>query len=204
MPSNWWAIDTNFPSFTGEETPKQQIQALHDYLYQFRQSLQYSLQNLSAANFNETALKNMTDAQKNEVAQLLTNVTGELTRISASMGSLANRVGTVEKEIAALKEQDTDLEAIEEWTAAAEGQLKELADKDTEIEEKVSDLQETVSGEGGLQETVQQQGQELQKISGAVQAAEDGSVTVGAEGKDLHLVGNIYINGVLYEQGGTT
>ena len=71
MPSNWLSIDSNFPSFTGEESPEQQIRALHNYLFQLREGLQYSLQNLTADNFNATALQNLSDAQKNEVTTQL-------------------------------------------------------------------------------------------------------------------------------------
>ena len=179
MPSNWWAIDTNFPSFTGEETPTQQIQALHDYLYQLRQSLQYSMQNLSAENFNETALRNLTDAQKNEMEKLLADVRTELNRLSGSVGSFSSRLSTAEKEITTLKKKDTDIRDLEEWTGAAEQQLQELQTKLEGLEERE------------------------QKLIDIVQIGEDGNITIGADGKELHLAGTIYINGVLYEQGGT-
>lgn len=206
MPSNWLSIDSNFPSFTGEETPEQQIRALHNYLFQLREGLQYSLQNLTADNFNTAALQNLTDAQKNEVTTQLQKVytqlnqmTTEIDRLSSRVSgteNLSGRVTTAEGEIASLKGRSTITEGNVEDLA---GRVKKLEDDQT-----MDDLQEAVTGSGGLQEQMDTTKQELKKISGTVQVADDGGATVGSEGKVLHLVGQVYINGVLIEQGGTT
>lgn len=234
MPSNWLSIDSNFPSFTGEESPEQQIRALHNYLFQLREGLQYSLQNLTADNFNTTALQNMTDAQKNEVTVQLEKVYTQLNQMAVEIDSLIGRVsGTenlsgkmtaAESEIFSLGGRTTlaeeNIESLSERVTTAESDIGSLNGRATITEENVEDLidrvktleddqtlgnlQETVAGEGGLQERVTKLLQELEKISGTVQVADDGSVTVGYEGKPLRLVGQIYINGVLCEQGGTT
>lgn len=234
MPSNWLSIDSNFPSFTGEETPEQQIRALHNYLFQLREGLQYSLQNLTADNFNATALQNLTAEQKNEVTTELQKVYTMLNQMAAQIDSLSGRVTgtenlsgrmtTAEGEITALKGRvkltEENIEDLADRTTAAEsdigslkgratiteGNVEGLADrvKKMEDDQTLGELQEAVTGEGGLQEQMATAKQELEKISGAVQVADDGSVTVGSEGKPLRLVGQVYINGVLYEQGGTT
>jgi chromosome segregation ATPase len=247
MPSNWLSFDSDFPSFTGEETPEQQIRALHNYLFQLREGLQYSLQNLTADNFNTTALQNMTDAQKNEVTRQLEKVytqlsqmTAEIDRLSSRVSStenLSGRMTTAEGEITALegrtKLTEENIEFLADRTTAAEtdiddlqdrmkiaeadvgslkgraaiteGNVEELAGRVKQLEDDytLDDLQEAVTGEGGLQEQMDTAKQELEKISGAVQVADDGGVTMGSERKPLRLVGQIYINGVLYEQGGT-
>lgn len=248
MPSNWLSIDSNFPSFTGEETPEQQIRALHNYLFQLREGLQYSLQNLTADNFNATALQNLTAEQKNEVTTELQKVYTMLNQMAAQIDSLSGRVTgtenlsgrmtTAEGEITALKGRvklteeniedladrttaaETDIDDLQDRmkatesdigdlkgrTTITEGNVEDLADrvKKMEDDQTLGELQEAVTGEGGLQEQMATAKQELEKISGAVQVADDGSVTVGSEGKPLRLVGRVYINGVLYEQGGTT
>lgn len=248
MPSNWLSIDSNFPSFTGEETPEQQIRALHNYLFQLREGLQYSLQNLTADNFNATALQNLSDAQKNEVTTQLQKVYTLLNQMAAEIDSLSGRVSgtenlsgrmtTAEGEITALKGRtkltEENIEDLADRTTAAETDIDDLQDraktaesdigslkgratitegnvedlagrvKQLEDDQTLDDLQEAVTGEGGLQEQMDTTKQELEKISGAVRVADDGSVTVGSEGKPLRLVGQVYINGVLYEQGGTT
>lgn len=248
MPSNWLSIDSNFPSFTGEESPEQQIRALHNYLFQLREGLQYSLQNLTADNFNATALQNLSDAQKNEVTTQLQKVYTLLNQMAAEIDSLSGRVSgtenlsgrmtTAEGEITALKGRtkltEENIEDLADRTTAAETDIDDLQDraktaesdigslkgratitegnvedlagrvKQLEDDQTLDDLQEAVTGEGGLQEQMDTTKQELEKISGAVRVADDGSVTVGSEGKPLRLVGQVYINGVLYEQGGTT
>lgn len=248
MPSNWLSIDSNFPSFTGEESPEQKIRALHNYLFQLREGLQYSLQNLTADNFNTAALQNLTDAQKNEVTAQLEKVYTQLNQMAAEIDRLSGRVSgtenlsgrmtTAEGEITALKGRvkltegniedladrattaETDIDDLQDRMKTAEadigslkgratiteGNIEDLAGrvKQLEDDQTLGDLQEAVTGEGGLQEQMDATEQELEKISGAVQVADDGSVTVGSEGKPLRLVGQIYINGVLYEQGGTT
>ena len=125
MPSQLTAFDNNFPTFTGEETPEEKIWSLQDYLFQLREGLQYSLRNLSAENFNATALKLLTAAQQEDLVKQLQTM-------------------------------QTALDGLE---------------------------------------------QGLELLTATVQAAENGSVTIGAEGRDLHLVGNVYINGVLYTGG---
>ena len=248
MPSNLLSIDSNFPSFTGEESPEQQIRALHSYLFQLREGLQYSLRNLTADNFNTTALQNMTDAQKNEVASqlekvytMLNQMTTQIDNLSGRISGIENlsgRVTTTEGEIASLKGRvklteeniegladratdtddaiddlkgrvgtaESDVVALKGRTTITEGNVEDLAGrvKQLEDDQTLDNLQKAVTGEGGLQEQMDTTEPELKKISGAVHVADDGSTTVGSEGKVLHLVGQIYINGALIEQGGTT
>ena len=237
MPSNWLSIDSNFPSFTGEESPEQQIRALHNYLFQLREGLQYSLQNLTADNFNAAALQNLSDVQKNEVNTQLQKVYVLLNQMTTEINSISGRVSSVENISSRVTTTEGEIDDLEEWTGTAEqqigelqrrtgtaeegieelsGRVKQLEDAQTlgdlqeavtgegGLQERVADLEGAVTGEGGLQEQMDATERGLEKISGAVRVADDGSVTVGSEGKPLRLVGQIYINGVLYEQGGTT
>ena len=220
MPSNWLSIDSNFPSFTGEETPEQQIRELHNYLFQLREGLQYSLQNLTTDNFNTAALKNMTDAQKNEVISQLEKVYTQINQMSTEIDRLSSRVSgtenlsgrvtTAEGEITSLKNRmkkaESDIGSMEERFTITEGNAEDLAGrvKQLEDDQTLDNLQKAVTGEGGLQEQMDTANKEMKKISGAVQVADDGSATVGSEGKVLRLVGQVYINGVLIEQGGAT
>lgn len=220
MPSNWLSIDSNFPSFTGEESPEQQIRALHNYLFQLREGLQYSLQNLTADNFNAAALQNLTDAQKNELTTQLEKVYTQLNQMSAEIDRLSGRVSgaenlsgrvtTAEGEIDDLKGRvkltEGNIESLKGRTTVTEGNVEDLADrvKALEDDQTLEQLQDTVTGEGGLREQMASANEKLEKISGTIQVADDGSAAVGSEGKVLRLVGQVYINGVLIEQGGNT
>lgn len=60
MASNVTRLD-ELPTRTGKESVPEQIQALYDYLFILRQTLEYLLSNLTPENFNPTALQAMKD-----------------------------------------------------------------------------------------------------------------------------------------------
>lgn len=191
MPSNWLTIDTNFPTFTGEESAEQQIRELHNYMFQLREGLQYTLQNLTAENFNAAALRDLTDGQKNELTEQLQQVYGLLSKLSSEVDSLNGRISGTEDLAGRVDSTEKKMESLE-------GRADQLADG-------LEDLEGAVAGEGGLTERVEAAEKEQRKVSDIVQIAEDGSVTLGAEDRELRLIGRVYINGVLYgqdEQGG--
>lgn len=216
MPNSWLSIDTGFPSFTGKESPSEQIKALHDYLYQMRQGLQYSLANLTMDNFNATALEQMDQGQKDQLEQELRKVYTRLDQVSAKLDQLSASVNGLQGLSGRVDTAEDDIDALEEWTGAAELQLEDIQSRldtpeDGGTDERVETLEGQVSGEGGLMERVgtleesQKATEEhLQKLSGVTNVAEDGSVTIGNEASVLHLVGQIYINGVLYGGEDTT
>lgn len=103
MPSNLLPIDTNFPTFTGEETEEEQIQQLVNYLYQLRESLQYSLQNLSKENFNAAALDNLTKEASQAVAEELQKVMNALSQLNAEISGMQGKLGGMETSIEELK-----------------------------------------------------------------------------------------------------
>lgn len=52
MPSQFAALDTGFPTFTGGETTEQKVKDLHDYLYMLLEYLRYILHNITPENLN--------------------------------------------------------------------------------------------------------------------------------------------------------
>lgn len=205
MPSNWLSMDDNFPTFTGEESPKQQIEALHNYLYQMREGLQYSLRNLTSENFNAVALQNMTEEQKQAVSKDLQKLIAQVNQFSSELRSLSARVSGVEDVAGRVTKVEEELSYLQTDVAGNKTAIKGLQEDVAgvlEKQEELDALQETVNGETGILAQLEQIQQTVEEIAGAVQIAEDGSATIGAEEKILNLVGTIYINGVLYEQGG--
>lgn len=193
MPNSWLSIDTGFPSFTGKESPSEQIKALHDYLYQMRQGLQYSLANLTMDNFNAAALQQMDQGQKDQLEQELRKVYARLDQVAAKVDQLSASVTGLQGLSGRMDTAESDIDALEEWTGAAEQQLADIQSRldtpeDGGTDERIRTLEES-------QRTT---GERLEKLSGVVQVAEDGSATIGTEGAVLRLVGQIYINGVLY------
>ena len=105
-------------------------------------------------------------------------------------GYLEQRLGSAESDIAQLQER----------ISGAEADIDELQQRTQTLEESMKDLTE----EGGALERLAGVEKAQQEISSVIQTGEDGSTTIGKEGTPLYLVGEIYINGVLFEQGETT
>lgn len=216
MPSNWLAIDTNFPTFTGKEPASQQIQALHNYLYQLKEGLQYSLRNLTAENWNAQALEQMNEEAKadlveqlNQVSALLNRLSGEVDSLGARMANaekLAARVEMAEKNIAAQGERAAILEkknrGLEDWAQAVEQRTAALEQDAGKLKTETERLGQAIRGTDGLEARMDATEEAIRKIDGAVRVAGDGAVTLGTEGQPLNLVGTVYINGVPY--GGIT
>lgn len=221
MPSNLLAIDANFPTFTGEKKTEDVLRNLTNYLYQLKESLQYSLQNLTAENFNAAALENLSESQKTEISKQLAQVYKELEQVQGELRQLAARLpesegmqkeleqlqktvtgeGGLSDRVKALEEDDT-LGQLQE-TVTGPGGLSERV-KALEEDDSLAKLQEAVTGEGGLSEQVADLAEDMTGVCTVVKPAEGGgAATLGEAGKDLYLVGNIYINGILFEQGGT-
>lgn len=116
MPNQIMAFDNGFPTFTGEETAVQQIAALHNYLYQVREGLMYSLRNLSKENFNPNALQKMSEDQKTEMEKMLEKVYAQLNQISAEVRSLAAAVSGNSDAVGELKI----------WALETDGSMKRI------------------------------------------------------------------------------
>lgn len=72
MSSNLQALD-EFPTFTGEESPQEQIRQLQNYLYIVVEQLKYSLRNLGIENLNQGQWDSMkTETLKGLVADMIT------------------------------------------------------------------------------------------------------------------------------------
>lgn len=217
MPSNWLAIDTNFPTFTGVEPAEQQIQALHNYLFQLKEGLQYSLRNLTAENWNTQALEAMNEEAKADVVEQLDQVGALLNRLSSEVDSLGARMANAEKLTARIETAENRISALESRTTALEEEARGLEDRTQDIENRTEALTQdagklkteterlgqTISGANGLETRVNAAEETMRKIAGAVQVAGNGTVTLGTGDQPLYLVGTVYINGVPYG-GGTT
>ena len=105
MPSNWSMIDVNFPNFTGNEKPREQIAALQDYMMLLVEQLKYQLNNLDASNWNDAALEDMKGSTTARVETELSNLAADLSRITESLGKLTQELGYVEQDVEELKER---------------------------------------------------------------------------------------------------
>lgn len=84
-------------------------------------------------------------------------------------------------------------------TADVEEQMETLAQKIAALAGEVSKLNTQVNGSAGLSLQVQQIGEALDGLRESMQKDADGNVTIGQEGKELRLVGTVYVNGKILE-----
>ena len=145
MPSNLLSIDSNFPTFTGEEPVEQKLQELVNYIYQLRESLQYSLQNLSRENFNAAALDKLTEEASKEIVETLEKIWNSMTNLDAAIKGLQGRLTDAEKYQLSMGQWSMEQEALTADHGArikqVEMDLSDLTMSAEQTEQKVSDME---------------------------------------------------------------
>ena len=91
MPGGQVNIDALFPSFTGEESPREQTRVMLNYLRMLTERLRYQLDNLGKENFNAVALKQIQFETTEEIEGRL----GELTKTVEEIQSVIDTLGTL-------------------------------------------------------------------------------------------------------------
>lgn len=168
MASNWLSIDNNMPTITGKETTWQLIMQLHNFIPILVESLKYQLSNLEASNWNQKAMKNFQKDTTKEVEDAVDSTDKELLALTADLEKLDERLRNL---AARVTETETDLAQVMGWK---------------------NDLEQLVQG---LEEQVGQAQTALDELGQAITIGEDGSITIGAAGVNLKLVGNVTVNG---------
>lgn len=99
MPGNLLNIDTEFPTFTGEENEREMVNQLVNYLHQLEERLRYTLMNLDRTNFNQTALDEITTGAAGSIAEQVQTLANQLNQTNGNLANLTSRVGTAEGNI---------------------------------------------------------------------------------------------------------
>jgi chromosome segregation ATPase len=172
MPSNFLYIDTNFPTFTGEETSEEQIDSMLNYLHILVEQLRYTLNNLDMTNFNSKAISDWSDASTEDIQQELVTIAAQLNQVNQNVAGLARRVGNLESlETRVADTEDTvadlvgrmtdaedrvdiaedDIDALEGRATTTEGNVSNLQERMTTAEGNISNLQgRMTAAEGGV------------------------------------------------------
>lgn len=190
MPSNLFALDSELPSLSGKESPQEQIRKMFNYLVQQKQSLQYLLRNLTADNFNASALETLTSGAKVELSDQLNMMQTALAQLSIKVDALSARVGGAEELAGRLNTLEENDELLAAEIAATQEAISAL-------EASVAALSILMDPENGVPARLEQAEQKLDVLT----VAEDGTISLGAEGTELRLVGRVIINGMVYEGG---
>lgn len=123
MPSNWLSIDTNFPSFTGGESPNDKIGVIQNYLFMLVEQLRYTLRNLDISNMNAVKLEEYTGSITDPINAAIQDADGHITQLQAAADGLALQVASVEGNVTALA---ATAKGIETRIASAEGAVSSL------------------------------------------------------------------------------
>lgn len=103
MPSNWLYIDTNFPTFTGEESANEKINTIQNYMYMLVEQLRYSLRNLDLKNMNQTAVKQYENYLTAPIYTKIEDTDGNVADLQVTAKGLAGRITDAEGNINGLQ-----------------------------------------------------------------------------------------------------
>lgn len=150
MPGNILSADTQFPNFTGQENPAEQIRTIRNYLYMLLEQLRYTLNNLDAGNFNTEGLKEIQDAISQPILKQLSDTDGNLAELQLTAAGLASRVSSNEGDISQLEQT---AQGLSSRVGDAEGNISSLqqtanglSSRVTSAEGNISTLQQTANG----------------------------------------------------------
>ena len=150
MPGNILSADTQFPNFTRQENPAEQIRTIRNYLYMLLEQLRYTLNNLDAGNFNSEGLKEIQDAISQPILKQLSDTDGNLAELQVTAAGLASRVSSNEGDISQLEQT---AQGLSSRVGDAEGNISSLqqtanglSSRVTSAEGNISSLQQTANG----------------------------------------------------------
>lgn len=129
MPNSVFSLDAGFPQFTGQESEKQKVGEIYDYLIQLQQTLRYCLQNLGGDNFNDRELEIIGNTIREPVKIELKGMGDELAKMNASLNGITLEVSngkgsanlTLKAGETVLSSQQIKLEGVVTFTAGEDG-----------------------------------------------------------------------------------
>ena len=181
MPSNWLYIDTNFPTFTGEEETEEKVSSIQNYLFMLVEQLRYSLRNLDLKNMNPAAVERFTGTITEPIYGRIEDAEGNIAQLGITAQGLAAKIGDAEGNIASLQ---VTAKQLASQISDANGNISQLQQTATSIQStvanqagQISQLQQTATS---IQSTVTNQAGQISRL----QQRADGFETVVADQND--------------------
>lgn len=181
MPSNWLYIDTNFPTFTGEEETEEKVSSIQNYLFMLVEQLRYSLRNLDLKNMNPAAVERFTGTITEPIYGRIEDAEGNIAQLGITAQGLAAKIGDAEGNIASLQ---VTAKQLASQISDANGNISQLQQTATSIMStvssqagQISQLWQTASS---IQSTVTNQAGQISRL----QQRADGFETVVADQND--------------------
>lgn len=123
MPSKWSMIDNSFPTFSGQEPARVQIEHLTNYMYLLVEQMKYTLENLDPSNWNETELEKFQAETVKDVKKSLEKVLEDMKTLTESLKSLSENTEKLEK---GQQSTDKNMEALQKAVNQIQKDLNKL------------------------------------------------------------------------------
>lgn len=125
MPSNWLYMDTNFPTFTGEESTGEKISTIQNYLFLLVEQMRYTLGNLDLSNMNTTAVDRFVEEITGPIYARIEDEEGHLARLELTAQGLSASISNAQDDIVQMElEADGIWAAVEDLETAAATMVK--------------------------------------------------------------------------------
>ena len=216
MPGKWLYIDTNFPTFTGEESTKEQIDEMVNYLFILVEQLKYSLNNLDTGNFNSKALSDWAESSTSDIVEQLVATATQINQVNQSLSRLSSRVSSLEGLAERMSDAEEEINVVKQTVLEHTKNIEDLSKKDTEQDKKlealelrqagtaedISALRYSLNEQIALAEAnskdIQTIIEEIRQLKISISVAENGDAVFGKDGQRTDIQGTVYINGLPY------
>lgn len=157
MPSNWLYVDTNFPTFTGKESPNDKINTIQNYLFMLVEQLRYTLHNLDTANMNLAALeeysKGLTNPIYLQIGSLNERADGIIGRMEDDEGNISILQQTATALTSLVANAQGDISVLQQTASSltvqvknAQGDISTLQQTATAITSRVEEVRTDLDG----------------------------------------------------------
>ncbi len=206
MPSMMMLSDSMFPRFTDESSQGEKIEVIHNYLYKLLEQLRYTLGNLEADNFNESALdklgSDITAELGGEVqvirhalvglnGTLDTAITGDgiLARLESAEGSVTTLTATAAELSNRMENTDGNISEVRQTAVGLESEVESLKILTDTIDGEITTIKKSVSTFEQTAEEIELRVETIEyDIDGIEDAAVDASVAkIQAMAKEIKI-----------------
>ena len=129
MPTSFLTADTSFPRLTEEMPVREQLSRVENYLFILLEQLRYTLSNLGAENFNDTALKEIGEAIQGPLVSVITDMEGNISTLEQTASSLTTRLDNFNGTSSTIEQTATSLTTRVSNAEGNISQVSQTADK---------------------------------------------------------------------------
>lgn len=175
MPSNWLYVDTNFPTFTGEETVSEKVTTIQNYMFMLVEQLRYTLHNLDLSNMNAAAVQNYGETLTEPIYAQLESEEGNIASLAFTAEALSLRLSDTEGNVTALQ---TTADGLSTRVSSAEGSISVLQQTADSLASQIGDANGNISA---LQQTASSLATQISNANGNISALQQTASTLATQ-----------------------